>query len=35
VPFTGFLNLSTTCSSLDRPTIFRLVTLLGFRPSGV
>jgi len=31
----GFLNLPVTSSLHCRPTIFRWVTLLGFRPSGV
>jgi len=35
VPPTGFFNLSVTSSLHCRPTIFRRVTLLGFRPSGV
>jgi len=35
VPLTGFFNLSAACFLQHRPTIFRWVTLLGFRPSGV
>jgi hypothetical protein len=35
VPLTGFFNLSAVFSSTSRPAIFRQVTLLGFRPSGV
>jgi len=35
VPLAGFLNLSAVSALHCRPTIFRRVTLLGFRPSGV
>jgi len=34
-PPSGFFNLSVTSSLHCRPTIFRWVTLMGFRPSGV
>jgi hypothetical protein len=34
-PLTGFPNLSAASVSHDRPTFFRQVALLGFRPSGV
>jgi hypothetical protein len=35
VPLTGFLNLSATCLSQCRPTIFRQVALMGFALQGV
>jgi len=35
VPPSGFFNLSVTSSLQRRPTIFRRVTLMGSRPSGV
>lgn len=35
VPPSGFLNLAVTSSLQRRPTIFRRVTLMGSRPSGV
>lgn len=34
-PLSGFFNLSAAFSLQHRPTIFRWVTLVGFRPSGV
>jgi len=34
VPLAGFLNLSTACSSLHRPAIFRQVASCGFALQG-
>jgi hypothetical protein len=34
VPPTGFLTLSTACSSLERPALFHAGNALGVRPSG-